>query len=701
MMNGPLYAFCLAAPRSGEGKTTASLALMRLLARRGLRVQGFKCGPDYIDPTFHAQATGRKPCNLDTWMMGREGVRALWLSRTRDADAAVCEGVMGLFDGRDETLAGSTADCARALDIPVLLVFNGRGMAESAASLVAGFVRQAAVCGVRIVGAIANNIGSPRHAELLREALGSHRLPPLLGAFPRREAWTLPERQLGLLPSAEAGTSEAWLDALAAAAEPHLDLARLLELTRTRPVPVPPESERLPDCSPLKAVPEAQPASNAQNDGEAQELLTAPADRPEGSSPGSSRRTRRMGIAKDKAFCFYYEENERKLCESGWELVPFSPLEEQALPPGLDAIYLGGGYPEVFAKELAANASMRGAIRDFAAQGGEIYAECGGYMYLCTSLEASDDADGTGESRRSWPMCGVLDATARMGGRIRSLGYREVTMLAEAPFGMPQRAFRGHEFHWSSIELHRDYPPLYESAGRTGTERAGVAFGRIRAGYIHLYWGKGAHVPGRAEHTPAPGVSAPEAMPNTGGRIVLLNGPSSAGKSTLASALQQQLHEYGRPSLRLSVDQMLQAASGGHESVLAGLETGLPLVEAFHAAVAAAAQSGAWVIADHVIGEDPAWISDFFGRMGTVPVLSVQVVCKPEELRRREENRTDRTPDWPHAKRQLLNIHRELPEQLVVDTTDATPEACAERILQVLLEDSGRLVLRCAVLETS
>lgn len=277
-------------------------------------------------------------------MMGRDGVRALWDSRAHDADAAVCEGVMGLFDSHDPgDPAGGTADCARALGLPIVLVFNGRGMAGSVAALVAGFQLHAVRMGVRLVGAIANNVGSPRHADILRQALERANLPPLLGALPRREKWRLPERQLGLLPSEEAGTTAAWLDALAEMAEQHLDIDRLLALTTSK--------------------------------------------RPEAPAPLPSEnvRPRRMGIAKDKAFCFYYEENERVLRSQGWEPVPFSPLADTALPIGIEALYLGGGYPEVFARELSRNAAMRENIRDFAARGGEIYAECGGYMYLCTT----------------------------------------------------------------------------------------------------------------------------------------------------------------------------------------------------------------------------------------------------------------------------------------------------------------------------
>ena len=219
-----------------------------------------------------------------------------------------------------------------------------RDRACSAAALVAGFRLHASRRGVQLAGVIANNVGSPRHADILRRALESERLPPLLGALPRNEAWRIPERQLGLLPSEEAGTTEAWLDALADVAESSVDMDRLLSLTEAR-----------------------RPKARA--------VL-----------PPRGIRPRRMGIAKDRAFCFYYEENERALAARGWELLPFSPLEDTALPPGIDALYLGGGYPEVFARELSGNAAMREAIRAFAEQGGEIYAECGGYMYLCTCL---------------------------------------------------------------------------------------------------------------------------------------------------------------------------------------------------------------------------------------------------------------------------------------------------------------------------
>lgn len=692
-MTTAFHAFCLAAPRSGEGKTTLSIALMRALSRRGLQVQAFKCGPDYIDPTFHARATGRSSFNLDTWMMGRAGVRSLWDRHVADADVGICEGVMGLFDSRTpDDPAGSTADCARTLGIPVVLVLNARGMAGSIAALVAGFELHAARMGVRLVGVIANSTGSDRHAELLRHALDAEGLPPLLGALPRNDTWRIPERQLGLFPAEEAGTPEAWLDALADAAEHYLDLNRLLEMTVVRrPVP----------CS----------------------LHSSPRN-----SAG-----KRMGIAKDQAFCFYYEENERVLTELGWDLLPFSPLSNTSLPPELDALYLGGGYPEVFARELSANQAMRKAIRDFALQGGEIYAECGGYMYLCTHLELSGNTEHT---QTRWPMCGVIRGTARMGSRLRSLGYREAELLTGAPFGLSGKIFRGHEFHWSEIELEEAYPPLYSIRTAEGFRSAGVSTGTVRAGYVHLYWGnEGEHAErslprpapraqfqtasaaasGTAFHDLSSGAAAtlscfphsssdsavmsgvqccpPKANPKAGstGLVILLNGPSSVGKTTLAQMLQQRLYaEYGKPTLVLSIDQFLHGVSGGYESVVKGVaETGLPLIETFHAAIETAARTGAWTIVDHVPGEKHQWLADLLERLSDIPLLAVQLVCSDSELHRRETARTDRAPDWPHAERQARHIHRLLPGQLVIDTTRTEAKDAATCILDVLLAEKA------------
>ena len=438
-MNKPFHAFCIASTQSGGGKTTVSLALMAALSARGLRVQAFKCGPDYIDPSFHRQATGLPSFNLDTWMMGKNGVRSQWARHASCADIAICEGVMGLFDARTpESLEGSTADCAVTLGLPVLLVVQARGMAGSIAAVVRGFSQHHP--GLNIAGVIANGVGSAAHADLLRRALDHHRMPPLVAAFPKNAEWTLPERQLGLVPAEEEARQQSWFLRLAAEAEKRVNWELLMNITeRGRPEPL-----KVP-------LPPAPPRGI-------------------------------LAVARDNAFCFYYGDNLERLKQTGWDITCFSPLEDTALPKGTRALYLGGGYPETFAGRLESNEAMRSAILDFARNGGEIFAECGGYMYLCNELALPDG------TRRN--MCGVIDGTARMGEKLRSLGYREAVMETGAPFGLPFTSIRGHEFHWSRIELNRPYPPLYTVTDKNGNKsREGVADGNVKAGYIHLYWG--------------------------------------------------------------------------------------------------------------------------------------------------------------------------------------------------------------------
>ncbi len=479
--------FCLAAPRSGEGKTTLAMGLMRAFRRRGLGVQAFKCGPDYIDPTFHAEATGRAAYNVDTWMMGVQGVQSLWdyamggatqdgyndfnsvfLENTNKnynkvpmpkAHIGICEGVMGLFDGREVgNLEGSTAHVAKVLGLPVILVFSARGMAASATALARGFYEQAKEEGICIAGFIANNVGSARHVDILRTAFAQSSLPPLLGAVPREKLWTLPERQLGLVPRAEVAEQEkklahdAWYDAMAEKLEKTCDIDALWELSH---VEARPSFALASPASPITPIPPLLPQKKL-----------------------------RIAIAKDTAFCFYYVENERFLQSMGHELIPFSPMQDAHLPQAVDAVYLGGGYPEVFVKELAANESMRASIKAFAENGGEVYAECGGYMYLCTHLVH----DG-----QKWPMCNVLHATATMGQGIKSLGYRQVTLLQEPPFGLAKSLYRGHEFHWSDIEHHEDYAPLYRVEIKNTVQNMGASYKNVKAGYVHMYWGGGSY----------------------------------------------------------------------------------------------------------------------------------------------------------------------------------------------------------------
>lgn len=428
-------AFLIGGVNSGSGKTTLALALMRAFARRGLRVASFKCGPDYIDPLFHRQATGRASINLDTFLMGRDGVKEAFSGNLADADVAVVEGVMGLFDGiRPDSLSGSSAEIAALLDLPVILAVNARGISGSIAPLVKGFCEWDPE--VRIAGVIADFTGSARHGQLLADALRTAGLPPLLGRFDRNEAWRLPERHLGLTT----GTlDDALLDRMADAAEESIDLDRLLELAR---IP--------------------RPAA----------VVSAAAQATSGL---------RLGVAQDEAFHFYYEENFELLRERGVELVFFSPLHDRDLPPELDGLWFGGGYPELFAETLAANDAMLDAVRSFAASGRVVWGECGGFLYLLDGLTGFDGV--------RYPMLGLLPGEGKMHSRLSALGYREAVTAADGLFGPAGTRIQGHEFHYSSAELPAGTQPFFHARTLHGeTSEAGSVHNRIAGSYLHLHF---------------------------------------------------------------------------------------------------------------------------------------------------------------------------------------------------------------------
>ncbi len=430
-------AFVIAAPGSGSGKTTVTLGILAALRRRGLRVQPFKVGPDYIDPSHHARITGRPSHNLDTWMIPRAVNRRLFHSWGADADVAVVEGVMGLFDGVDgHRFDGSTAHLARILRLPVVLVVDARSMARSAAAVVQGFA--SFTPRVPITGVVWNRVASPSHRRILDEALSPAGLPPSLGALPPEPELALPERHLGLVTPEDAALPSTWEDRLACWVEDHLDLDRLLERTPAPPAP------RLP-------------------------------------APRRRDGARSVAVARDAAFCFYYEENIRLLERAGARIIDFSPLAGDGVPPEADAVYLGGGYPEVHAERLAANQAFLDGLRGHHSQGRPIYAECGGFMVLCRSLQAP----GGGRV----PMAGIFPARARMRSGRFHLGYREVEV--EGAAGLDGLTARGHEFHYSELEA----PPqgvetVYRVRNARGEElgREGYRSGSALAGYIHLHF---------------------------------------------------------------------------------------------------------------------------------------------------------------------------------------------------------------------
>lgn len=422
---------------SGVGKTTTMLALTAALRARGLRVATFKCGPDYLDPTYHARAGGGTCHNLDGWMMGRAAVEQSFVRAARVADLALIEGVMGLYDGASPCSdEGSSAEIAKWLGAPVLLAVDAGGMARSIAALVHGFRdfdREL------WLGAVAcNRIGGAGHLELLRRALPD---VPIVGGLPRRPDLAFQERHLGLHSADERALPQATLDGWRELAAQWLDLDAIVALARRAP------ELRLP----------------------AEETQAAPA-------------VCRIGVARDAAFHFYYEDNLRRLEALGAELVYFSPLAERTLPD-VDALYFGGGYPELFAPTLAANEPLRAALRDFAAQGGPLYAECGGLMYLARAIQTLDGAE--------HPMVGLLPGVARVHPRLQALGYVEVTTRAPSILGEAGLVLRGHQFRYSElVDVPADSERVYELCRRRDAERSleGYAAGSVLGSYVHAHW---------------------------------------------------------------------------------------------------------------------------------------------------------------------------------------------------------------------
>ncbi|HEY3684929.1 MAG TPA: cobyrinate a,c-diamide synthase [Streptosporangiaceae bacterium] len=456
----------VAAPASGHGKTTVATGLMAAWTARGLRVSPHKVGPDYIDPGYHALATGRPGRNLDAYMCGTELVAPLFAHGSRTADIAVVEGVMGLFDGATGHAGlASTAEAARLLDAPVVLVVDASAQGRSVAALVHGFTSYDRA--IRLAGVILNRVGSPRHEEILRTALADG--PPVLGALPRDPSVRVPSRHLGLVPAAERSPeAQATVASLAETVTRGCDLAALESLARTAP--------------PVQAT-AFDPAT-----------AVAPRPVPYGALPGpasgaSTARPARCGpppvvaVAGGAAFTFGYAEHAELLRAAGADVVAFDPLRDEALPDGTAGIVIGGGFPEEHAGELSANAPLRRAIADAAERGVPVAAECAGLAYLSRSLDGS-------------PMCGVLDATAAMTGRL-TLGYREARAATASVLAAEGAAIRGHEFHRTTVTPYAAATPAWTWHDRGATVREGTVRGRIHASYLHTHWAAHPEAPRR------------------------------------------------------------------------------------------------------------------------------------------------------------------------------------------------------------
>jgi len=439
-------AVVIAGVASGVGKTTVACGLMGALVARGLAVQGFKVGPDYIDPSYHGQVTGRPARNLDSWLLPPATLRALFARAAGRADVAVVEGVMGLYDGRhgggDE---GSTAAVAKLLGLPVVLVVDVSRQGRSAAATVLGFQRLDPV--VRLVGVILNRVGSERHRETVAEAVEAATGLPVLGAVDREAGLAAPERYLGLVPCFENPSGADYFARAAAAIARGVDLDRLLARCEATATGV------NGDDSPLPA-------------------------------PATATRAR-LAVARDRAFGFYYADALDLLAAEGLELAGFSPLADSALPPDADGVYLGGGFPELFAAELAANRPLLRQLRALARRGLPIYAECGGLMYLARSLV---DAAGARHT-----LAGLVPAEVSLAGARLTLGYREATAAADSLLLRRGERVRGHEFHYSRLEPRTGQRAAYTIAGRQPPAE-GHASGALLASYVHLHLAGAPHL---------------------------------------------------------------------------------------------------------------------------------------------------------------------------------------------------------------
>ncbi len=450
----------IAGTNSGVGKTTISIALMAALRRRGLRVQPFKVGPDFIDPTLHTRAAGRISRNLDGWMLEPDANLQTFSRFSSDANFTVVEGVMGLFDGRDAlTEAGSTAEMAKLLGLPVLLVVDAWAMARSAAALVHGY--ESFDQKLDVAGIIFNRVASAGHFAYLRESVRTSCHARVLAWLPLDESIALPERHLGLFMADEV-LNDARLHALVSWIETGVDIDELIRLARER--------------SQSEAVTATQ-RSMPEGDSHRVEIESTALQEDQ-----SFNRRPRIGIARDNVFCFYYQDNLDLLVNVGAEIVEFSPIEQERLPESLDGLYLGGGYPELHAAALAANETMRADVARFAQSGKPVYAECGGLMYLSEAI--------VDQESHAFPMVGVFPTCARMHSRLAALGYAEVEGTNNAGWLRAGERARGHEFRYSVIdEMPAHIQRRYRVNTMSGERHEGFTVGAVLASYVHLHFG--------------------------------------------------------------------------------------------------------------------------------------------------------------------------------------------------------------------
>lgn len=429
----------IAGTHSGAGKTTVATAIMAMLSASGMRVQPYKVGPDYIDPGFHQAATGRISRNLDSFFLGEDGIREVFTRSAAGADISVIEGVMGLYDGIGSTDEGSSARVAQLLQCPVVLVMDARSMACSAAAVVWGYASLPG--GIPLAGVILNRVGSPRHLAILTEAIECKTGVPVLGGILRDHELHLPERHLGLVPSVENSDWPKIMQMLGRRVARGVSGEKLVKLARSAP--------GLEERQQIFAV---EPGTNVQ-----------------------------LGIIRDKAFNFYYQDGLDLLVAMGAEPVYCSALKDQSLPGELDGLYIGGGFPEMFMEQLSANTTFINDLRRRVAGGMPVYAECGGLMYLCETV-----TDFTGRRLKG---AGILPAHCRMEKKRAALGYVKAKSLRDNVLVKEGAQLRGHEFHYSTVTGEGLTPAfmLRKPGGSVGRPDGHVC-GNVLATYLHIHF---------------------------------------------------------------------------------------------------------------------------------------------------------------------------------------------------------------------
>jgi cobyrinic acid a,c-diamide synthase len=501
----------IAGASSNVGKTTVTAGLIAALRQRGLIVQPFKCGPDYVDPSYHERAAGRPCRNLDTWMLKDSQLLDSFARACQDADIAVVEGVMGLYDGSDwHDEHGSTAQIAKLLNAPVLLVLDIAGSARSAAAAALGYQHFDPAVAIR--GVVLNFAGSERHAQGCAEAIANATALPMLGWLPRELQLRIPERHLGLVPGGEQVNSDALIAEMATAVGARFDVAGVVEVARLAAAGGEGGNARRAPCfaaggggsltadgaaASVGGVPPRRPAAvelargaALTADGAVARAGAAPREREPAHPPVTATRAQRpiIAVARDEAFCFYYPENLELLVEEGAEVQFFSPLRGERPAANAAGVYLGGGYPELHGPALASNTGLWSALKDLHTADAPIYAECGGFMVLTEGLT---DSEG-----HSWPMAGLLPGFARMSGKLAALGYRHATALRSNLLAEPGDSLRGHEFRYSSwvrgANIADDTAAWQVRGTRDDapTDVVGYTRGNLLASYLHVHFGQ-------------------------------------------------------------------------------------------------------------------------------------------------------------------------------------------------------------------